>query len=146
MESPTDLQTRLTEDMKAAMKSGQKDRLTVIRMVLSDAKVADLKKITPEQAVEAYAKKLGKGVEEMTKYGKTAEAEQLKRELAIVQEYMPQKASAEDTAKLVEQFLASNMFTEKEVGKAMGAFMKAHGGQVDAGLANKLIKEKLTAK
>jgi uncharacterized protein YqeY len=139
-----DLVTRLSEDMKAALKSGQKERLTVIRMVLSDAKVADLKKITPEQAVEAYAKKLGKGIEEMTKYGKTAEADQLKKELAIVQEYLPKKASTEDTAKLVEQFLSSNSFTEKEVGKAMGAFMKAHGGQVDPGQANKLIKEKLT--
>jgi uncharacterized protein len=141
-----DVVAKLTEDMKAAMKAGQKDRLTVIRMVLSDAKVADLKKITPEQAVEAYAKKLSKGAEEMTKYGKTAEAEQLKKELAIVQEYLPKKASTEDTAKLVEQFLAANSFTEKDVGKAMGAFMKAHGGQVDAGAANRLIKEKLTGK
>ena len=35
---------------------------------------------------------------------------------------------------------------EIEVGKAMGAFMKAHGGAVDAAMANKLIKEKLTGK
>jgi uncharacterized protein YqeY len=115
-------------------------------MVLSDAKVADLKKITPEQAVEAYAKKLAKGIEEMTRYGKTAEAEQLRKELAIVQEYLPKKASTEDTTRLVEQFLAANTFTEKEVGKAMGAFMKAHGSQVDAATANRLIKEKLAGK
>ena len=37
-----DLQTRLTEDMKTAMKSGQKDRLMVIRMLLSDVKNIDL--------------------------------------------------------------------------------------------------------
>jgi uncharacterized protein YqeY len=141
-----DLVAKLSEDMKTALKAGQKERLTVIRMVLADAKVADLKKITPEQAVEAYAKKLAKGAEEMNKYGKTAEAEQLKKELAIVQEYLPKKASADDTAKLVEQFLAANTFTEKEVGKAMGAFMKAHGGQVDPGMANKLMKERLTGK
>jgi uncharacterized protein YqeY len=145
-ERSMDLIAKLAEDMKTAMKAGQKDRLAVIRMVLSDAKVADLKKMTPEQAVDAYAKKLAKGMEEMNKYGKTTEAEQLKKELAIVQEYLPKKASTEDTARLVEQFLAANSFTEKEVGRAMGAFMKAHGGQVDAATANKLIKEKLTAK
>ena len=138
-----DLITRLSDDMKAAMKAGDKDRLGVIRMVLSDAKQADLKKITPEQAVEAYAKKLSKSAEEMTKYGKTAEAEQLKRELAVVQEYLPKKASTDETAALVEQFLSKNTFTEKQVGQAMGQFMKAHGGQVDPGLANKLIREKL---
>jgi len=141
-----DLISRLTEDMKAAMKAGQKDRLGVIRMVLSDAKVADLKKMTPEQAVEGYAKKLAKSMEEYQKYGRTAEVEQLKTELAIVQEYLPRKASADETAKLVEQFLAASPFTEKEVGKAMGAFMRAHGGQVDAGTANRMIKEKLAGK
>lgn len=141
-----DLVTRLSEDMKAALKAGQKDRLNVIRMVLSDAKVADLKKITPEQAVEAYAKKLAKSVEEYRNYGKTAEAEQLKRELAIVQEYLPKKASAEETAGLIDAFLASHSFTEKQFGQAMGAFMKAHGGQVDAAAVNALLKQKLAGK
>lgn len=141
-----DLVSRLTEDMKAAMKAGQKDRLTVIRMLLSDAKVADLKKLTPEQTVDAYAKKLAKSMEEYQKYGKTAEVEQLQSELAIVQEYLPRKASAGDTAKLVEQFLASNSFTEKQFGQAMGAFMKAHGGQVDAATASRLLKEQLAGK
>jgi uncharacterized protein len=141
-----DIIARLTEDMKIALKSGRKDRLGVIRMVLSDAKVADLKKITPEQAVEAYARKLAKGIEEMTKYGKIAEAEQLKSELAIVQEYMPKKASTEDTARLVQEFLAKNSFTEKQFGQAMGMFMKAHGGQVDAAVANQVLKQGLAGK
>src|SRR3978361_1384924 len=97
-----DMVLRLQEDMKAAMKSGKKDRLSVIRMILSDAQMADLKKITPEEAVAAYAKKLTKSAEEYQKYGRTAEVEQLKTELAIVQEYLPKKASTEDTGKLVD--------------------------------------------
>ena len=108
-----DLVSRLQEDMKTALKGGQKERLGVIRMILSDAKTADLRKQTPEEAVAAYAKKLAKSQEEFQKYGKTAEVEQLKAELAIVQEYLPKKASAEDTAKLVDEFLAKNSFTEK---------------------------------
>ena len=57
-----ELLDRLTQDMKTAMKAGQKDRLGVIRMLLSDVKNIDLdpKKPTAEQAVEAYAKKLRK--------------------------------------------------------------------------------------
>lgn len=141
-----DIVAKLTEDMKLAMKSGQKDRLQVIRMILSDAKVADLKKITPEQAVDAYAKKLAKGIEEMTKYGKTADAEQLKTELLIVQEYLPKKASTEDTGRLVQEFLSKNTFTEKQFGQAMGMFMKAHGAQVDATEANRLLKAGLLGK
>ena len=143
-----DLQTRLTEDMKAALKAGQKDRLAVIRMLLSDVKNIDLMphKPTAEQAVEAYSKKLKKGVEEYERLGKPDEAGRLRSEIAIVEEYLPKKASAADTEKLVDEFLAANNFTEKDFGRAMGAFMKAHGGSVDAGQANQLLKKKLAGK
>ena len=140
-----DLLTRLTEDMKSAMKSGQKDRLGVIRMLLSDVKNIDLmpNKPTAEQVVEAYAKKLRKSVEEYEKINKPDEVAKLKSEIAIVEEYLPKKASAGDTEKLVDEFLAKNPFTEKDFGRAMGAFMKAHGANVDAGQANQLLKKKL---
>src|SRR5277367_4609064 len=138
-ESKMDLVSRLQQDMKTALKAGQKERLGVIRMILSDAQVADMKKITPEEAVAAYGRKLSKSIEEYQKYGKTAEAEQFKTELAIVHEYLPKKASPEETAKLVDAFLATQTFTEKEAGKATGLFMKSHGGQVDAGVANQIL-------
>jgi hypothetical protein len=139
---------RLQEDMRAAMKSGQKDRLSVIRMLISDVKNIDLdpKKPTEEQAVAAYAKKLRKGVEEMEKYGKTDEANQLRSEIAIVDSYLPKKASPEETARLVDEFLAKNSFTEKQMGQAMGMFMKQHGSNVEPSLVNPLIKQKLAGK
>ena len=140
--------SRLQEDMKAAMKSGQKERLGVIRMLLSDVKNIDLgpQKISEEQAVAAYAKKLRKSIEEYEKIGRTDEVTKLKAELAITEEYLPKKASQEETGKLVEQFLSHNTFTEKQLGQAMGAFMKAYGGQVDAAAANALLKQRLTGK
>ena len=143
-----DLQTRLSEDMKIALKSGQKDRLSVIRMLLSDVKNVDLMpgKPTPEQAVASYAKKLRKSAEEYEKYGKTAEVAQIRSEIAIVEEYLPKQASGEDTARLVDEFLAANSFTERQVGQAIGAFMKQHGQKVDPGQANQLIKQRLTGK
>ena len=143
-----DLQTRLTEDMKTAMKSGQKDRLMVIRMLLSDVKNIDLmpSKPTAEQVVAAYGKKLAKSVEEYEKINKPDEVAKLKAEIAIVEEYLPKKASAGDTEKLVDEFLAANSFTEKDFGRAMGAFMKAHGAGVDPGQANQILKKKLAGK
>jgi len=143
-----ELLTRLTEDMKVAMKAGDKARLSVIRMLLSDVKNIDLapKPTTAEEAVASYAKKLKKSQEEYQRLGKSAEVEQLKYELGVVESYLPKKASAEDTAKLVDEFLAKQSFTEKQVGQAMGAFMKAHGGQVDPGVANQLIRQKLAGK
>ena len=143
-----ELQERLTEDMKVAMKTGQKDRLQVIRMMLSDVKNRDLmpNKPSAEQVVEAYGKKLRKSVEEYEKLGKPDEVAKLKSEIAVVEEYLPKKASSGDTEKLLDAFLADNKFTEKDFGRAMGAFMKAHGGNVDAGMANQLLKKKLAGK
>ena len=143
-----ELQARLTEDMKTAMKSGQKERLGVIRMLLSDVKNIDLmpNKPTAEQVVEAYAKKLRKGAEEYEKLGKPDEVAKLKSEIAIVEEYLPKKASPADTEKLVDEFLSKNTFGEKDFGRAMGAFMKAHGQNVDPGQANQLLKKKLAGK
>src|SRR3954468_7454762 len=124
-----DLQTRLHEDMKTALKAGQKDRLQVIRMMLSDVKNIDLdpKKPTAEQVVSAYAKKLRKSLEEYEKLGKTKEVDALKFEIGIAEAYLPKKASPEETTKLVDEFLSKNTFTEKQLGQAMGMFMKAHG-------------------
>jgi hypothetical protein len=143
-----ELLERLQEDMKTAMKSGQKDRLGVIRMLLSDVKNIDLapKPITAEETVAAYGKKLRKSIEEYEKLGKTAEVEKLKFEISVVDGYLPKKASSGDTEKLVNEFLVKNSFTEKQFGQAMGAFMKAHGASVEPGLANQLLKKALSAK
>ena len=142
------LLNRLQEDMKAALKQGDKERLSVIRMMLSDVKNIDLapKPTTAEDAVAAYAKKLRKSQEEYQKIGKTAEVDKLKYELGVVEGYLPRKASPEETERLVDAFLAQNNFTEKQVGQAMGAFLKTHGGQVEASLVNPLLRKKFTGK
>src|ERR1700759_1157761 len=108
------LLARLQEDMKTSLKAGQKDRLQVIRMLLSDVKNIDLapKKITEEETVAAYGKKLRKSIEEYEKIGRASEVAQLKSELAIVEEYLPKKAGTQDTEKLIDAFLATNSFTE----------------------------------
>jgi hypothetical protein len=140
--------TRLQDDMKAAMKSGDKHRLSVIRMLLSDVRNIDLapKPTTAEEAVAAYGKKLRKSLEEYQKLGKTAEIDQLKYEIGVVDGYLPKKASPEETEKLVDAFLAGQSFTEKQVGQAMGAFMKAHGSEVEASVANQLLRKKLAGR
>ena len=143
-----DMLAKLQEDMKTAMKAGQKDRLQVIRMLLSDVKIVDMaaKPTTPLQAVEAYGKKLRKSMEEYEKLGKADEVTKLKFEIGVVDEYLPKKASPADTEKLVDEFLAKGSYSEKQIGQATGMFMKAHGAQVDPAAANALIKVKLAGK
>jgi uncharacterized protein YqeY len=143
-----DLLSKLQEDMKSALKAGQKERLGVIRMLLSDVKNIDLapKKTTAEEAVASYGKKLRKSIEEYEKYGKTQEVKQLREELVIVDSYLPQKLSPEATAALVDEFLSKNAFSEKQAGQATGMFMKAHGASVEPGTASSLIRQRLAGK
>ena len=143
-----DLLARLQNDMRTAMKAGQKDRLQVIRMLISDVQIIDMapKPTTAEQAVESYAKKLRKSLEEYEKLGKAKEVEALKFEIGVAEEYLPKRASTEETAALVNEFLGKNAFTEKQIGQAMGAFIKAYGAKVDPSQANVLIKQALAGK
>jgi uncharacterized protein len=143
-----ELLNKLTDDMKLAMKSGQKDRLLVIRMLISEVKNIDLQptKPTAQQAVEGYLKKLKKSLEEYEKIGRSVEVGKLKEEIAVVEEYLPRKLTAEATEPLVDAFLAGNSFTEKDAGRATGMFMKQHGQAVDAGVASTLLKAKLNGK
>jgi uncharacterized protein YqeY len=143
-----ELLARLQDDMKTAMKTGQKDRLGVIRMLISDVKNIDLQPSKPsaQQAVEAYSKKLKKSLEEYEKLGRAEEVAKLKSEIAIVEEYLPKKASKEETEALIDAFLAQNAHTEKDVGKAMGAFLKQHSGNVDPGIVNPMLRAKLAGK
>ena len=143
-----DLLTRLQDDMKIAMKTGQKDRLSVIRMLISDVKNIDLdpRKPTAEDAVAAYAKKLRKALEEYEKIGKADEVAKLKGEIAVAEEYLPKKASAEETERLVDAFVKGKAFTEKQVGQAMGAFLKEHGGKVDSAQVNAMLRKRLAGK
>lgn len=140
-----DLLAKLTQDMKTAMKARDQKRLDVIRMLLSDVKVIDMapKPTTAEDAVAAYGKKLRKSLEEYQKLGKADEVENLKFEIGVVDEYLPKKASSEETDRLVEEFLKANSFTAKQFGQAMGAFMKAHGAKVDPAAANAALKKRL---
>ncbi|HQY88380.1 MAG TPA: GatB/YqeY domain-containing protein, partial [Tepidisphaeraceae bacterium] len=105
-----DLLTKLTDEMKSAMRAGQKDRLGVLRMLITEVKNIDLNpaKPTAEQVVESYAKKLRKSADEFAKVNRPEEVKKIEAEILVVEEFMPKKLSREETMKLVDEFLAAN--------------------------------------
>jgi hypothetical protein len=145
----SNLISRLQNDMKAAMRAGEKARLGVIRMLLSEAKNADLQKppTTPQKMVEAHGKRLRKAREEYERLDKADEVAKLDAELAVVDEYLPQQADAEESARLVAAFLAEHPeLKAADTGRAMGMFMKQYGGVVDAALVAARIREGLAGR
>ena len=141
------LQT-LQTDMKLAMKAGEKQKLNVLRMLINDVKNLDLQtvKLTPMQAVEAYAKRLKKSADEFEKLGRAEEVKSLHEEIAIVDTYLPKKLGAADTESAIDAFLALHAFTEKQLGQATGMFIKSQNGMVDPAVVSSMLKTKLAGK
>ncbi len=143
----TDIVTRLQTDMKAAMKAGDKERLQVIRMLLTEARTADMQNppTTPEKLVAAYHKRLAKSRDEYDKIGDPDRVAAINGEMKMVEVYLPAQADAGETEAKVDAFLAEHPeFGPSDIGRATGQFMKASGGNVDAKAANGRIRSVLS--
>jgi len=143
------LKTTIQSQMMAAMKAGNKNRTQVLRMVLSEIKKveADKPDADPQAAVSAYAKVLRKTMTEMEKLNQPERVTQLQSELVIVDEFLPKQLDDAALAQIVDQTLAGlGTVTKKDLGRAMGAVMKAAGATgmtADAGKVRALLETKI---
>lgn len=141
-----ELLEQLRSDMKDAMRSGEKDRLEVIRMLIAEVQSGEMQS-SPQPAdkvVAGYHKRLKKSRDEYDKLGEADRVAAIDKELAVVDKYVPDAPSPEKTVELVDAFLAANEnLGSGDIGRAMGQLMKQHPGQLDPGAANKRLREVL---
>jgi uncharacterized protein YqeY len=143
------LKVAVQSQMVAAMKGGDKARTQVLRMVLSEikAKEADDVNANPQAAVTGYANKLKKALAEMEKLGQAQQVDQLKAELAIVDEFLPKPMDDAALARIAEDALGKlGPLTKKDQSRAIGAVMKAvaaAGASADAAKVRALVEAKL---
>ncbi|MDQ0876923.1 uncharacterized protein YqeY [Paenibacillus sp. V4I3] len=144
------LSDRLNEDMKQAMKSQDKFKLSVIRMVRSTIKNSeiDLKRALDDNEVldvlTREIKQRKDSLHEFTKAGRDDLAESLKAELVILAEYMPQQLSEEEVKAIVQQTIQQIGASSKaDMGKVMTALMPQVKGRADGKLINQLVQQLL---
>ncbi|MGO4274024.1 GatB/YqeY domain-containing protein [Paenibacillus sp. TAF58] len=144
------LSDRLNEDMKQAMKSQDKFKLSVIRMVRSTIKNSeiDLKRALDDNEVldvlTREIKQRKDSLQEFTKAGRDDLAEGLKAELVILAEYMPQQLSEEEVKAIVQQTIQQIGASSKaDMGKVMTALMPQVKGRADGKLINQLVQQLL---
>ncbi|NOV03487.1 GatB/YqeY domain-containing protein [Paenibacillus planticolens] len=144
------LSDRLNEDMKQAMKSQDKFKLSVIRMVRSTIKNSeiDLKRALDDNEVldvlTREIKQRKDSLQEFTKAGREDLAENLKAELVILAEYMPQQLSEEEVKAIVQQTIQQIGASSKaDMGKVMTALMPQVKGRADGKLINQLVQQLL---
>ncbi len=142
---------KLQDEMKKALKSGEKERLSVIRMLISEIKKVQIdqkKELTDEeiiQILQRYAKQRKEAIQQYKKADREDLVEKEERELKIVQEFLPEPLSNEEIEKIVEEVIketgASSM---KDMGKVMKIIMEKVKGRAEGSVVSQIVRSKLS--
>jgi uncharacterized protein YqeY len=144
------LKTQLTDDMKAAMKAGEKDRLGVIRLINAaiKQKEVDERIEMTDPLVLAVLEKMVKQRKDSIGQYEAAAREDLaaveRYELGVIEAYLPARLDeAAILAEIDKAIAQTGASSAADMGKLMGVLKPALAGQADMGLVSKLVKQKL---
>ena len=145
------LKQRLTDDMKTAMKAGEKERLGTIRLVNAaiKQKEVDERVEMDDTLVLAILEKMMKQRKDSVSQYEGAGREDLaaveRAEMAIIEQYLPAKLGEAEVLAAIDAVIADTGASgPADMGKVMGAIKAKLAGQADMGEVSKLIKQRLT--
>jgi len=146
------LQDQLNEDMKAAMKKGDKLRLETIRMVraqMKDTQIAKQQPLSPEDEISILqnaAKKRREAIELYKKGGRDDLLDKETAELAILTEYLPKALTPEEILAIIEATIQeTGAKTAADFGKVMGKVAQQTKGRADGKMVQQMVRERLGA-
>ena len=144
------LKDKITEDMKSAMKAGDKDRLKVVRLILAAIKQVevDSRKELDDPAVLGVLDKMVKqrrdSIEQFTKGGRDDLAAIEQAEIAVLETYLPAKMDDAELDALIDEVIAATgAESVRDMGKVMGALKAKYMGQMDFGAVGPRVKSQL---
>jgi uncharacterized protein YqeY len=145
------LKERIQEDMKSAMRSGEKERLATIRLILSAIKQREVDErivLDDSQVLSAIEKMVKQRKESIVQFEAGGRADLVAKEaaeMALLQVYLPEPLSATDLAALIDAAVASTGATSiKDMGKVMAEVKTAAAGRADMAAVGTLIKARLS--
>lgn len=147
------LSDRINEDMKAALKKGEKLRLETLRTVRAQlielSKRGSDKPITQDDELSALMSAIKKRKEAIDLYqqaGRKELVDQESNELEIIQSYLPKQMGREDAEHTIDSIIRQSGTTSaKDFGKVMGMVMKDLKGKIDGRIIQEIVKQKLGA-
>ena len=141
---------KLDKDMIEAMKSGQKDRLTVIRMVkaaLKQEQIDHKKEINDELLIDVVNKQIKMRKDSISEFEKGSRQDLIDKtqaEIDVLMEYLPEQLGAEEVMKIIEEIFAEvKPEGPKDMGKVMGQAQAKLKGKADMKEVSTIIREKL---
>ena len=144
------LKEKITNDMKEAMKAGDKPRLSVIRLILAALKQKEVdERITLDDAqvlaiLDKMLKQRRESIVQFEKGGRQDLVDNENAEIKVIQAYMPEQLSEAELDKLVAAaVIQSGAASIKDMGKVMGILKPQVQGKADMGAVSARIKAKL---
>lgn len=145
------MRDRLTNEIKTAMKSGQKERLSTLRLISAALKDRDLATDggkLPDADIPAVLQKMVKqrrdSVAIFTQAGRKELADKEAAEIAVIEEFLPKSLSDEEArAAIAAAIKETGAAGPKDMGKVMGLLKQKFAGQMDFGKASGLVKDLL---
>ena len=144
------MKQQLTDDMKAAMKAGEKHKLGVIRLINAaiKQKEVDERIELDDTAVIAVLDKMVKQRKDSVTQFVAADREDLaeieRAEIVVIEAYLPAKMGEAEIVAAIQAAIAETGATgAADMGKLMGALKPKLAGQADMGLVSKLVKQQL---
>ena len=142
---------KINEDLKNAMKDADKFKLSVLRMLKSALQLESINKkhdLTDDEVLSVIKKQVKQrndSISEFKKYDKLDKVEDLEKEIAILDEYLPEEISEEEINKILDQvFTSVNPTSMKDMGMVMKEVQNLlNGKNADMSLVSKLIRERL---
>ena len=148
----TNLKQSLTDDMKAAMKGGDKKRLGVIRLVLAAIKQIEVDErieLDDDRVLAVLDKMVKQRRESISQYkeaGRDDLWEQEEYEVSILQDFLPEALSDDEIDQLITKAIAeTGAASIKDIGKVMGILKPQMQGRADMGAVSGKIKAQLNA-
>ncbi|TMH77290.1 MAG: GatB/YqeY domain-containing protein [Betaproteobacteria bacterium] len=144
------LKERISEDMKAALKARQRERLSAIRLLMAaiQQKEIDERKPLDDAAVIAVTERLIKqrrdSIEQFQAAGRTDLVDKETAELELLKQYLPQPLSQEEVASAIEAAIAATGASGPQaMGKVMAALKAQLAGRADMTRVSALVKARL---
>jgi uncharacterized protein len=144
------LKERITEDMKAAMRASDKERLSTIRMAQAAIKQREVdERIALDDAqviavLEKMVKQRRESIVQFEQGGRTDLADKERIEIALLQSYLPAQLSEAEVDALIKEAIASTgAASVKDMGKVMGVVKARAAGRTDMGAVSARIKAAL---
>jgi uncharacterized protein YqeY len=145
------LEERLNEEMKQAMRSADKLRLSTIRMIRSAMKNKEIeqrKKLDDEaifKVIQGMVRKSEESIEQFKAGGRMDLVEKEQKEVETMKSFLPQPLSREEILKIIDQTIEETQASSlKDIGKVMKSVMPKLEGKADGKLINQMVKEKLS--